>query len=422
MKFNRRSFVKLASLSTALAIPGLTYAKRDDANGKTDKINQLKPMIADVQPISREERLARISKAQKLMRDNKIDALFLEPGTSMKYFLDFDFFLSERMVAAIIPAQGEIAYVCPKFEEDKVSELVKFGNEIKTWNEHESPYKLVIDILKQRGTPNNTVGMEEYSRFFLYDGIKKESTRLNFVLADPITAGCRIYKSPSEIALLQKANDITLAAYKVVFDSLYEGMTQQDFSRIASEAHAALGVTGSIGANFGEWSAFPHGSSTPQKLKKGDIVLADGGCKVEGYTADISRTIVFGEANSRQREVWNVAKEAQETAMALAAKPGTTCEQLDAAARAVVAKGGFGPDYKYFSHRLGHGIGLDVHEWTNLVRGNKTPLQPGMCFSNEPGIYIVGEFGVRVEDCFYISESGPKFFSAPSPAIDQPFA
>ena len=221
---------------------------------------------------------------------------------------------------------------------------------------------------------------------------------------------------------MQKANDITIAAYKVLFDSLYEGMTQADFSRVATEAHLALGAKGSIGANFGEWSAFPHGSSTPQKLKEGDLILADGGCKIEGYTSDISRTIVFGKPTARHTEVWNIAREAQQKAIELAAQQGTTCEQMDAVARGIVNKGGFGPDYKYFSHRLGHGIGLDVHEWTNLVRGNKTPLQEGMCFSNEPGIYIVGEFGVRVEDCFYMSASGPKFFSAPSPAIDKPFA
>lgn len=421
MTFNRRNFLKIASLAPGLAIPSLSFANSQEKD-LPKALKGLKPMTADIVPISREERLGRIAKAQSLMIANKVDALFLEPGTSMAYFLDFDFFLSERMVAAVIPAKGEIAYVCPKFEEDKVTELVKFGSDIRTWEEHESPYQVVAGILKDKGTPNQTVGIEERSRFFLYDGIKKESSRLNFVLADPITAGCRMYKSPAEIALMQKANDITIAAYKVLFDSLYEGMTQADFSRVATEAHLALGAKGSIGANFGEWSAFPHGSSTPQKLKEGDLILADGGCKIEGYTSDISRTIVFGKPTTRHTEVWNIAREAQQKAIELAAQQGTTCEQMDAVARGILSKGGFGPDYKYFSHRLGHGIGLDVHEWTNLVRGNKTPLQEGMCFSNEPGIYIVGEFGVRVEDCFYMSASGPKFFSAPSPAIDKPFA
>ncbi|MCS7019553.1 MAG: Xaa-Pro peptidase family protein [Cytophagales bacterium] len=416
----RRSFLNLAALTPALALPRWSSAhpQNDDLPAA---IRALKPMTDGIVPISRQERQARIAKAQSLMQANKIDAIFLEPGTSMRYFLDFDFFLSERMVAAVIPAKGEVAYICPKFEEGKVSELVKFGNEIRTWEEHESPYKVVAGILKDRGTPNKTVGIEERTRFFLFEGIRKEAPRLRFVLADPVTAGCRMFKSSAELALMQRANDVTIAAYKAVFDSLYEGMTQADFSRLAAAAHRALGIPGSIGANFAEASAFPHGSSKPQKLKEGDIILADGGCTVEGYKSDISRTIVFGKPSARQLAVWNIEREAQQAAFE-AAKLGAPCEAVDAAARNVIVKAGFGPDYKYFSHRTGHGIGMDGHEWTNLVRGNKTPLQAGMCFSNEPGIYIVGEFGVRLEDCFYMTDQGPQYFSQPSPALDKPFA
>lgn len=420
MTLKRRSFLNLAALTPALALPQWSFA-RPQNDELPAAIRALKPMTDGIVPISRQERQARIAKAQSLMQANKIDAVFLEPGTTMRYFLDFDFFTSERMVAAVIPAKGEVVYICPKFEEGKVGELVKFGKEIRTWEEHESPYKVVAGILKDRRTPNNTVGIEERTRFFLFEGIRQELPRLKFVLADPVTAGCRMFKSPAELALMQKANDITIAAYKAVFDSLYEGMTQADFSRLAAAAHRALGIPGSIGANFAEASAFPHGSSKPQKLKEGDIILADGGCTVEGYKSDISRTIVFGKPSARQLEVWNVEKEAQ-TAAFEAAKLGVPCEVVDAAARAVITKAGFGPDYKYFSHRTGHGIGMDGHEWTNLVRGNKTPLQEGMCFSNEPGIYIVGEFGVRLEDCFYMTASGPKYFSEPSPSLDKPFA
>lgn len=426
MKFTRRSFVKAASLVPALSF---TYFSCNDESkiqspiGEPlpDSMSNLKNMTADVIPISREERLGRIEKAQMLMNQEKIDALFLEPGTSMKYFLDFDFFLSERMVAAIIPAKGEPVYICPKFEEDKVGELVKFGNEIRTWQEHESPYEIVKGILNDLIGSTGILGIEERCRFFLYDGIKNQLSNFRFAMADNVTAGCRMYKSKAEIALMQKANDITIAAYKVVFDSLKEGMTQEEFRAIASQAHQSLGASGSIGANFGEWTAFPHGSSKPQKLKEGDIVLADGGCTIEGYKSDISRTIVFGTPTERQKQVWDLAKVAQEAAFELAKKQGTTCEELDFAAREVISDGGFGPDYKYFSHRLGHGIGMDGHEWTNLVRGNKTPLQKGMCFSNEPGIYIIGEFGVRVEDCMYISENGPIYFSSPAKSIDKPF-
>lgn len=420
MTLKRRSFLNLAALTPALALPQWSFA-RPQNDELPAAIRALKPMTDGIVPISREERQARIAKAQSLMQANKIDAVFLEPGTTMRYFLDFDFFTSERMVAAVIPAKGEIVYICPKFEEGKVGELVKFGKEIRTWEEHESPYKVVAGILKDRGTPNSTVGIEERTRFFLFEGIRQELPRLKFVLADPVTAGCRMFKSPAELALMQKANDITIAAYKAVFDSLYEGMTQADFSRLAAAAHRALGIPGSIGANFAEASAFPHGSSKPQKLKEGDIILADGGCTVEGYKSDISRTIVFGKPSARQVEVWNVEKEAQ-TAAFESARLGAPCEVVDAAARAVITKAGFGPDYKYFSHRTGHGIGMDGHEWTNLVRGNKTLLQEGMCFSNEPGIYIVGEFGVRLEDCFYMTASGPKYFSEPSPSLDKPFA
>ncbi len=424
MKFNRRLFIKTAALTPALTLPFVSCSSSEaqrDGQGSID-FSSLKNMTADVVPISREERQSRINKAQELMRQNKIDALFLEPGTNMKYFLDFDFSLSERMVAAIIPANGEVAYVCPKFEEDKVTELVKFGSEIRTWEEHESPYVLVKGILSDKIGRSGTLGIEERCRFFLYDGIKSEVSSFKYVLADDVTAGCRIYKSPAEIALMQKANDITIEAYKKVFDSLKVGMTQDEFRDIASQAHKALGVTGSIGANFGEWTAFPHGSSTVQTLKEGDVVLADGGCTVEGYRSDISRTIIFGEPTARHREVWDLAKEAQIAAFESAKDKGVKCEDLDKVARQIISDGGFGPEYKYFSHRLGHGIGMDGHEWTNLVRGNDTPLEKGMCFSNEPGIYIVGEFGVRVEDCMYIGDNGPVFFSEPSPSINQPFA
>lgn len=427
MKFNRRLFIKTAAIAPALTLPFVSCSSNEASGIKSDgqglaDFSGLKNMTADVVPISREERLARIGKAQELMRQKNIDALFLEPGTSMKYFLDFDFFLSERMVAAVIPADGDVMYICPKFEEDKVGELVKFGSEIRTWEEHESPYAVVKGILADKIGNSGTLGIEERCRFFLYDGIKSAASSFKYVLADDVTAGCRIYKSPAEIALMQKANDITIEAYKVVFDSLKVGMTQDDFRDVASQAHKALGVTGSIGANFGEWTAFPHGSSKVQTLKEGDVVLADGGCTVEGYRSDISRTVVFGEPTARHRQVWDLAKEAQMAAFELAKEPGVKCEDLDKIARKLISDGGFGPDYKYFSHRLGHGIGLDGHEWTNLVRGNDTPLEKGMCFSNEPGIYIVGEFGVRIEDCMYMGENGPVYFSAPSPAIDQPFA
>jgi Xaa-Pro dipeptidase len=400
----------LATESDALAMKDLP-----------DPIKKLEPMLDGVQPITKDERLARVEKARKLMVDNGIDAIYVESGTSLSYYTGMQWRGSERMLAMILPAKGEPAYVCPAFEEERARELIIFGDDIRTWQEDESPYERVAQIFKDRGVATGKIGFEERTRFFLFDGIRQMATGIEFVSADPVTIGCRVIKSKAELALMQRANDITHTAYKAVVASLWEGMTQYDFRELSTAAHKQLGVQGGIGANFGPASALPHGSSKPQKLKKGDVVLMDGGCGVEGYRSDISRTIVFGEPTERHREVWNLERKAQDAALA-AAKPGVACEAVDAAARKVITDGGFGPDYKYFSHRVGHGIGMDGHEWTYLVRGNKTPLEPGMCFSNEPGIYILGEFGVRLEDCMYITEDGAKLFTPQSPAIDKPFA
>ena len=286
------------------------------------------------------------------------------------------------------------------------------------------PYRLVAQILKDRGVTTGRVGVEERLRFFIFNGVKKEAPAIDYVSADPVTAGCRMIKSAAEIALMQRANDMTIAAYKAALAMLREGMTQADLRDDILAAYRAIGATGGgVSVSFGEYTAFPHGSITPQKLREGDVVLIDGGCSVDGYQSDITRTTVFGKPTGRQTEVWNLEKRAQAAAFE-AARPGVPCEAVDAAARKVITDAGFGPDYKVpgLPHRTGHGIGLDGHEWTNFVRGNKMPLQPGMCFSDEPMIAIYGEFGIRLEDCLYITENGAKFFTQPSPAIDQPFA
>jgi Xaa-Pro dipeptidase len=292
------------------------------------------------------------------------------------------------------------------------------------WEEHESPYKQIAGALKDLGIRSGNIGIEERLRFFIFDGVRKEASHLSYVSGDPVTMQCRLIKSPAEIALMKKANDITIAAYKAGVALLHEGMTPADFGAITADAHSRLGVEGEIGVNFGQASAFPHGSIQPQLLKKGDIVLMDGGCKVQGYSSDISRTIVFGAApTQRQREVWDIEKKSQAAGFA-AARIGAPCENVDIAARKVLTDAGFGPGYKIpgCPHRTGHGIGMDGHEWGNMVLGNKLPLQVGMCFSVEPTIAIYGEFGIRLEDCAYMTEDGPRWFSEPSPAIDQPFA
>ena len=327
------------------------------------------------------------------------------------------------MFAAVLPARGEIAYVCPKFEEGRARELIRIGRDVRTWEEDESPYERVAEVLGDRGVTSGRVGMEERVRFFLFDGIRKAAPGFEYVSADPITLECRMHKSSSELALMQRAMDITIEAYRIVISKLEAGMTKSDFRTLAVEAHAALGVQGSIGANFGESSALPHGSIQPRDLREGDVVLMDGGCSVDGYQSDISRTVVLGEPTQRQKDIWDLMKRAQTAAFA-AAKPGVPCGAVDAAARQVIVDFGFGPDYEVpgCPHRTGHGIGLDGHEWTNLVRGNTTPLARGMCFSNEPMIVVPGEFGIRLEDCFYVTDDGPRYFTMPSPSIGQPIA
>ena len=388
-------------------------------------IRALRPMTSGIVPIANAERLARIEQARRLMAEHRIDAILLEGGSSMFYFTGVRWGLSERPFVAILPAKGDLAWVAPGFEEARARELIEFGGrDLRTWQEDESPYARIAQILKDRGISTGRVGVEERLRFFIFNGVRQEAPTVDYVSADPVTAGCRMIKSSAEIALLQRANDMTIAAYTAGLATLREGMTQGDLRNNILAAYRAIGAQGGgVAVSFGEYSAFPHGSVTPQRLKEGDVVQIDDGCNVDGYQSDITRTVVFGKATQRQIDVWNLEHRAQAAAFA-AARVGVPCEAVDAAARKVITDAGFGPDYKVpgLPHRTGHGIGLDGHEWTNFVRGNKTPIQPGMCFSDEPMIAIYGEFGIRLEDCLYITESGPKFFSQPSPAIDRPFA
>jgi Xaa-Pro dipeptidase len=357
------------------------------------------------------------------MKEQAIDAVVIEPGSSMRYYAGVDWSLSERTFAMVIPASGSPAWVCPAFEEARARELIRFGDDIRIWQEEEDPFVLIAAILKDRGAARGRVGVEERVRFFVMDGLRQAGRAAELVSATPVTAGCRMFKSPAELALMQRATDITILAIKAALATLTAGMTQYDLSRNATAALTRLGGSDPWAlVGFGEYSAFPHGSTQPQRLRHGDIVLLDTGCAVEGYQSDMTRTTVFGRPTRRQTEVWKLERKAQDAAFA-AAQVGTTCEAVDAAARKVITDAGFGPDYRLpgLPHRTGHGIGLDGHEWTNFVRGNTTAIAPGMCFSDEPMIAIYGEFGVRLEDCLYITESGPRFFSLQSPAIDRPF-
>lgn len=387
-------------------------------------MDKLKSRIQDISPISTQERKERVMKAQGLMKENDIKAMLLDAGTSMNYFTGIKWGGSERPMVVIIPAEGEVCYISPGFEEDRLKELIQIGSDVYPWQEDESPYLLMKKVLHDTGISNGKIAIEERVRFFIVNGLHLVAPEFELISADPITIPCRIIKSTSEIALMQCATAITSEAMKIGLTYLKEGGSPSDFSMAVAEAHRKMGADHAFAlANFGEASAFPHGSIQPQVLKKGDVVLIDCGCEVDGYNSDISRTLVFGaEPTARQIEIWNLEKEAQAAGFA-AAKLGSPLGDVDAAARKVITDAGFGPEYQLpgLPHRTGHGIGMDGHEWGNAVRGNQLILEPGMCFSIEPNISIVGEFGVRLEDCVYMTESGPKWFSKPSPSISEPF-
>ena len=429
MSHNRRKFLGVAAMGAgAFSLSANVFAtnrsQHNISSGMPSVIESLKPMTDGVMPISVNERKARIAKAQELMAKEKIDGIFIEGTTTSFYYTGMRWGQSERTFGLVIPASGAIAYVCPKFEEDRARELINpvFGDEVRCWEEHESPYALILGIIKDRGVKYHRIGMEERVRFFIADGVRKIATGFEVVDATSITAGCRMYKSDAEIALMQKASDVTIVAYQAAFQTIRDGMSQSELAGNISMAFEKLGYSGGAMVIVGKYSALPHGSIVPQTIHEGDVILIDGGTSCEGYASDISRTIVLGKPTQRQRDVWNIEKAAQDAAFA-AIKIGATCESVDHAARSVIESAGFGKQYKLpgLPHRTGHGIGLEGHEWTNFVKGNMTKIAPGLCFSNEPTISIPGEFGIRLEDCLYIGKDGPHFFSKQSISIEQPF-
>ncbi|WP_078082967.1 M24 family metallopeptidase [Microbulbifer mangrovi] len=413
---SKRHLLKAAALlAVAPALP-----LRAATSAGTDK--KTETLLAGVQPISVSEREARVTRAQELMAKNGIDAMVLEPGAAMLYFTGIRWWRSERLTCVIIPRRGELAVVTPFFEEPSVRESMTFGEDVRTWHEHESPFARVAGVLKDRGIKSGAIGLEASVRWFVADGIREALPGFKLVSADPVTRGCRMIKSPAELALMKKANEITLASYGKVYKGLRPGMTPDDVNQMMREAQTALGGQGVwTMALFGEASAYPHGSGQPQQIREGQIVLMDCGCSVEGYQSDISRTFVYGEPSKKQRKIWSLVREGQNVAFD-AAKIGASAGSVDDAVRAFYLKNGFGPDYRLpgLSHRTGHGIGMEGHEPVNFVRGEKTRLAPGMCFSNEPGLYLPGEFGVRIEDCLYMTEDGPAWFTEPPVSLTSP--
>ncbi|MBS0375802.1 MAG: aminopeptidase P family protein [Proteobacteria bacterium] len=420
----RRGFLAQGTLATgAVLIAGAA----DAATPPPAAIAALKSRRHEAQPISREERIARRERARQLMVEAGLDALVIAEGSSLLYFCGVHWWGSERLFAAVLPAHGEPFYVCPAFEEGRAREQLAAGTDperadVRTWQEDESPYERLAQGLRERGVATGRVGLEENVRFVFADGIAAAAPQLKLVSGTPVTAGCRMIKSSHELALMRLASEVTLAAYEATYRSLRVGMNQHEISALSREAHRRLGFEGAADLVLvGPASAFPHGSVEPQPLREGSIVLFDGGCDAEGYKSDISRTFVLGKPTPRMNEVFGVVQRAQSAALA-AARPGVECGAIDAAARAVVTAAGFGPDYRRFTHRVGHGMGMDGHEWPYLVRGNAQKLAAGMTTSNEPGIYLRGEFGVRLEDDMHVTETGAELFTPQSRSLEQPFA
>lgn len=411
----RRQFLGTAALGGLAASLPLSASAADTSG--------LPNLAVNAVPIGAGERMARIAKATQLLRANDMDALLIEPGSSLVYFTGVQWWRSERLTAAVLTREGELAVVTPFFEEPSVRESLTVEAEVLTWNEDDNPLASVATWLGKRGLTKGKIGVEETVRYFAVDGLEKAMPGATVVNGAPVVRGCRMHKSPAEIALMQVANDITIAAYRHTAPRIEAGMTPAQIGTVMAAATSALGGKSEFELILlGEASAYPHGSGNPQAVKDGEVVLMDCGATVHGYQSDISRSFVYGKATLRQRQVWDEMRKGQDVAFA-AAKLGTPAGNVDDAVRAYYEGLGWGPGYKLpgTSHRTGHGIGLDGHEPVNLVRGETTKLAPGMCFSNEPGIYIPGEFGIRLEDCFHMTGSGSKWFTEPPPSIDKPF-
>ena len=408
MSPTRRSFIKTGTISlAALGLPRLAGAAPAGGPSGPALPQELKNLVTGIEPLTAEDYAARQEKARRLLSANRLDAVFIGGGTNLLYFTKVGWWLSERVFGVVLSLKKDPIWVCPAFEAPRAKELVPAGQEIRTWEEHEDPYALIGGVLKDIGASTGRLGTAPDLRAFEVHGLRRTLAAAQVVDGAPVTEGCRGTKTAKEIAYMDLANRITKLAYREGFKSIREGMETRDLAGAIAAAIQKLGSSGGGGPQFGPNTAFPHGSQVPRTLQAGDAIIVDGGCSVEGYRSDITRTVVFGQPSDKQRRVWDVVRKAQAAALK-AARPGATCESVDAAARRVVDEAGFGPGYKHFAHRLGHGIGMEVHEYPYFVKGNTLKLEPGMTFSNEPGIYIYGEFGIRIEDCLVVTETGAR--------------
>jgi Xaa-Pro dipeptidase len=411
----RREFLKIGGLT--LTLPSFVRGLLASPGQAEEELHNL---TAGVQPPGPEDYAERLERAGRLMAAHNLDAVFLSGGTDLAYFTAVDWWSSERTFGAVLNKKGLPIWVCPAFELDRARESVPSGHAIRTWEEHESPYALIRGIMNDLGA--RRLGLSPGTAAFQMFGLKRDAPGVEQVDGAAVTEGCRGTKAAKEIAYMDLAAKITKLAYRKAFSQIREGMTPMDLAGLVAAAHEKLGARGGGGPQFGPNTSYPHGSRAPQKIAEGTVVMVDGGGSVEGYSSDVTRTIVFGKPTEKMLRVWDIVKKAQ-TAALRACRPGAACQDVDAAARKVIEDAGYGPGYRYFAHRLGHGIGLDVHEYPYLVKGNTLKLEPGMTFSNEPGIYIAGEFGIRHEDSMVVTEDGARYLGGMEAlAIDRPFA
>ncbi|MGY4396090.1 Xaa-Pro dipeptidase [Sphingomonas sp. UYAg733] len=413
---DRRGLLAGATALPLLGVPAILRAAEPDLSALSD-------MTGATRPIEAAERNTRIARAQALMKANGIGAVLIESGSSLIYFTGVRWGRSERLTAVVIPVEGDPCIVTPFFEEPSIRESLGTAADVRVWQEDQDPLAVVAGFLKDRKLSTRPIGIEETTRYFAVDGLERALPGAKIVSANPVVRGCRLIKTPAEIALMQAATDVTIAAYRWTWPRIEKGMTNNQVGALMNAATRKLGGSPEFALILlGEAAAYPHGSRKPQIVTDGEVVLMDCGCAVQGYQSDVSRTFVFGTASAEQRKVWDQVRNGQATAFA-AARIGVPAGQVDDAVRRYYAVIGYGPDYQLpgLSHRTGHGIGMDGHEPINLVRGEKTPLAVGMCFSDEPGLYLPGKFGVRLEDCFHMTAAGPKWFSVPPTSIEKPF-
>lgn len=420
---SRRGFLR-AGAALTVAAPLLARAGADSGSqaGTAPGLANLASMTTDARFITGAERQRRRDKLSGLLRDNGKFAALIEPGSSLRYFTGVEWWISERITAALITADGALAFITPAFEESRLRELVDVPVKVLTWEEDEDPFRILADWLKNANRKPGRIALDEAVRHFIAHRLGQAAPDWELDSAAGEINACRMIKSPAELALMQLANDVTVAAYRAVYPLVEKGMSGPDISALMHSAQASLGADDPAGGTqVGKGSALPHGSREPEYVAEGMVVLMDFGCAVGGYRSDISRTFVYGEPDARQRRLWNLVHRGQEIAFA-AAQPGTPAGKVDAAVREFYEAEGFGPGYQLpgLSHRTGHGIGMDVHEPINFVGNETAPLEAGMCLSNEPGLYAPGDYGVRLEDCLYITADGPRYFSSPPPSIDRP--